>query len=319
LELRQLRYFVTVARELHFTRAAERLGIAQPPLSVQIRALEAELGVQLFERSNRRVALTAAGAALLTRAEPILAMADETRRAVRHIGDEERGQLTVAALPTAAGLLLPPAITRFQVHYPHVELRVIEGGSTTIVRRMRAGEADIGIIRLPVAVPTLVVEPLLAADEERVLVVAPRHRLARRTTVAIRELTDEPFLVGDRAQGPALYDAVIEACRAAGFAPRVVCDGARYETILRLVAAGLGIALMPRLAVALTQHPVVAVALDPPVPAGALAIATPRGMPRSAPCTLLIESLRDAARDAWLRLGGSALPSRAETGDRNAE
>src|SRR5262249_15901513 len=121
MELRQLRYFVAVARELHFTRAAERLGIAQPPLSVQIRALETELGVQLFDRSNRRVTLTAAGAALLARAEPILAMVGETQRAVQQIGDEERGQLTVAALPTAAGLLLPPAITQFQARYPRVE------------------------------------------------------------------------------------------------------------------------------------------------------------------------------------------------------
>ena len=303
MELRQLRSFVAVARELHFTRAAERLGIAQPPLSVQIRALEAELGVQLFDRSNRRVTLTAAGAALLARAEPILAMADETRRAVQQIGDEERGQLTVAALPTAAGLLLPPAITRFQVRYPRVELRVIEGGSTTIVRRMRGGEADIGIIRLPVAVPTLSIEPLLAAEEERVLVVPMGHRLARRASVPLAELADEPFLIGDRAQGPALYDAVIEACRAAGFTPHVVCDGARYETLLRLVAAGLGIALMPRLAVGLAQRPVATVALDPPLPAGALAIATPRGTPRSAPCQALIEALRDAARDAWQRLG----------------
>ena len=303
MEMRQLRYFVAVARELHFTRAAERLGIAQPPLSVQIRALESDLGVQLFDRSNRRVTLTAAGAALLARAEPILAMVDETQRAVQQIGDEERGQLTVAALPTAAGLLLPPAITRFQARYPRVELRVIEGGSTTIVRRMRAGEADIGIIRLPVAAPTLSVEPLMAAEEERVLVVAMGHQLARRASVALAELADEPFLIGDRAQGPALYDAVIEACRAAGFTPRVVCDGARYETLLRLVAAGLGVALMPRLAVGLAQRPVATVALDPPVPAGALAIATPRGTPRSAPCQALIEDLRDAARDAWQRLG----------------
>lgn len=302
MELRHLRYFVAVARELHFTRAAERLGIAQPPLSVQIRALETELGVHLFDRSNRRVTLTAAGAALLARAEPILAMVDETQRAVQQIGDEERGQLTVAALPTAAGLLLPPAIARFQARYPHVELRVIEGGSTTIVQRMRAGEADIGIIRLPVAAPTLHVEPLLAAEEERVLVVAMGHRLARRASVALAELADEPFLIGDRAQGPALYDAVIEACHAAGFTPRVVCDGARYETLLRLVAAGLGVALMPRLAVGLAQRPVAMVALDPPVPAGALAIAIPRGVPRSAPCQALIEALRDAARDAWQRL-----------------
>jgi DNA-binding transcriptional LysR family regulator len=95
---------------------------------------------------------------------------------------------------------------------------------------------------------------------------------------------------------------VIDACRAAGFAPRVVCDGARYETILRLVAAGLGVALMPRLAVGLAQRTVAAVPLDPPLPAGALAVATPRGAPRSTPCQALIDALRDAARDAWQRL-----------------
>jgi DNA-binding transcriptional LysR family regulator len=195
-------------------------------------------------------------------------------------------------------------------------LRVIEGGTTTIVQRMRGGEADIGIIRLPIAVPTLSIEPLLAAEEERVLVVPPGHRLARRAAVSLTELADEPFLIGDRAQGPALYDAVIEACRTAGFVPRVVCDGARYETILRLVAAGLGIALMPRLAVGLRQQPVATVALDPPVPAGALAIVTPRSTPRSMPCRSLIEALRDAARDAWQRLGQETTsePRRREEG-----
>ncbi|MGI8689617.1 MAG: LysR family transcriptional regulator [Thermomicrobiales bacterium] len=303
MELRHLRSFVAVARELHFTRAAARLGIAQPPLSQQIQALERELGVQLFDRSNRRVALTTAGTTLLTRVEPLLAALDETRQMVRNVADEERGQLTVAALPTAAGLLLPPAIIHFRVRYPHIELHVSESGSTTVARLVRSGEADIGILRMPVAAPALMIDPLFAEEEERILIVAPGHPLARRTSVPLVALAGEPFLMTERSRGPALYDGVIEACQAAGFTPHIVCDGAGFQTILRLVAAGLGVALLPRLAVGLNDAPVATVRLEPSLPAGFLAFALPPGKPLTAAGTAFIAEVRTAAANLWQRFG----------------
>lgn len=301
MELRQLRYFVAVARESHFTRAAERLGIAQPPLSQQIQALERELGVALFDRSNRHVALTAAGVTLLTRVEPLLAALEETQRAVQTVADEERGQVTVAALPTAAGVLFPPALIRFRARYPHIALRVAEGGSTTVARFVRAGEADFGVLRLPIAAPALAIEPLLPREEDYVLVVAPHHPLARRKCVPLAALADEPFLLTDRTEGAARYDALIAACQAAGFTPRVICDGARYETIVRLVAAGLGVTLLPRLAVGLAEHAVAAVDIETPIPAGSLAIVSSRGRTLSPPSRALAAELQAAARAAWQR------------------
>jgi DNA-binding transcriptional LysR family regulator len=245
-----LRYFVAVAEEAHITRAAERLGIQQPPLSQQIRALERELDVQLFRRKPRGVELTDAGRSLLDDARAILAHIDRAGAAARRTARGERGRIAVGFTSSAPfHPFVPRVIRTFREASPLVSLTLEESGTTELIEDLRHDRIDAAFIRTPVADPQgLAVHPLL---EEEMLVALPGgHPLSlgdasNDAGLALKALAGETFVVYRRPSGPGLYDAIIAACHAAGFSPRVGQQAPRIVSTLNLVAAGLGISLVP--------------------------------------------------------------------------
>jgi DNA-binding transcriptional LysR family regulator len=248
MELRHLRYFIAVAEEGHVTRAAERLGMQQPPLSQQIRALERELDVVLFRRRPRGVELTDAGRALLEDARAILAHIDHAFASTRRTARGEQGRIAVGfTSSTPFHPFVPRVIRAFREAFPLISLTLEEGGTTELIEDLRNERVDAAFIRTPVADPMgLTVNPLL---EEAMVVALPGvHPLARRDAgngLALGALAAETFIVYRRRSGPGLYDAIFAACHAAGFSPLVGQEAPRIVSTLNLVAAGLGIAVVP--------------------------------------------------------------------------
>jgi DNA-binding transcriptional LysR family regulator len=247
MELRHLRYFVAVAEELNFTRAAQRLHIAQPPLSTQIRLLEEELEAQLFERDKRRVFLTPAGHHLLQRARAILGAVDEARRETRNAATGEVGRIGVGY--TASAMLSPrlaPVLRRFAREHPAVQLQLQERTSLDQLDAVHARDLDIGILRKPdvVTPPGVELEAWLASP--LVAAVPEGHALAAQPGLRIRELHDQPLLAYPKDAGIGLYWKVQALCAKAGFRPQIVQEARDTGTIVGLVAAGAGIAIVPQ-------------------------------------------------------------------------
>ena len=247
MELRHLRYFVAVAEEKHVTRAAERLGMQQPPLSQQIRALERELDVQLFRRRPRGVELTTAGSTLLTEALAILSHLDHAFAATKRTARGEQGRVVVGFTSSAPFHPFVPRIIRtYRETFPLVALTLEEGGTMELIDDLREERVDVAFIRTAIANQEgLVVSPLL--KEAMVLALPRTHMLARgaNKAVSLGVLADETFIVYRRHSGPGLYDAILSACNAAGFSPRVGQEAPRIVSTLNLVAAGLGISVVP--------------------------------------------------------------------------
>lgn len=247
MELRHLRYFVALAEELHFSRAARRLGISQPPLSQQIRALELSLEAPLFERTNRRVELTEAGRALLVEARATL---DQAERAAAIVGRAQRGEvgeLKIGFAPSAP-LIAPftAAILAFRKSAPGVRLVLDEQVTTQQIDALLERRLHIGFIRSP-GVPDLP-DAIAAVELHReplAVFMRADHPLARRRTVPLKALADEPFIFFPRTHGTSLYDQVLALCRKAGFTPRIDQEARGNATILGLVAVGLGISILP--------------------------------------------------------------------------
>ena len=250
MELRHLRYFIAVAEEAHITRAAERLGMQQPPLSQQIKALEQELGVQLFRRKPRGVELTEAGRALLDDARAILLHIDHAFATTRRTARGELGRIAVGFTSSAPfHPFVPRVIRAFREAFPLVSLTLDESGTTELIADLRNERVDAAFIRTNVADPMgLTVNPLL---EEAMLVAIPSaHALAparpdENSPLPLAALAGETFVVYRRRSGPGLYDAIFAACHAAGFSPVVGQEAPRIVSTLNLVAAGLGIAIVP--------------------------------------------------------------------------
>jgi DNA-binding transcriptional LysR family regulator len=256
MELRHLRYFIAVAEEKHITRAAERLGIQQPPLSMQIRALEQELDVQLFRRQPRGVELTDAGVAFLDQARVILDQVDRALATTRRTARGEQGRVVVGFTSSAPfHPFVPRVIRAFREMSPLVSLVLEESGSSELVQGLHNEEIDTAFIRSPVAdVVGLTVRPLL---QEKMVVALPKgHPLAsagrkkkasqsRTAPLPLGDLATETFILYKRPGGPGLYDTIITACRGAGFSPRVGQEAPRIISTLNLVAAGLGVSLVP--------------------------------------------------------------------------
>lgn len=242
MELYQLEYFLEAAHQQNFTRAAHKLNLAQAALSEQIRKLEAELGTALFNRGRRETTLTAAGQTLRVHAESLLNQAAATRRAIDDLIKMKGGRLVIASIPSVSACVLPSVITAFRRKHPQVELALLEGTSENVAQWVEAGRAEIGIVQLP-SLKGAFVETLLF--EESFVILAPQtHALAAKRQARLAELADEPFvLYKGRAR-----DAALTACRDAGFEPRIACESSELETIRSLVAANLGIALLPALA-----------------------------------------------------------------------
>lgn len=249
MDLRQLRYFITVAEEGHITRAAERLRMQQPPLSQQVKAIERTLEVQLFRRKARGVELTECGRVLLDQARAIIARLDHTLLLTRRTTRGEQGRICVALAPTGPfHPFVPRVIRAFREAFPLVSMTLEESLSRQALERIRNEEADVAFLRAAVADPKgLVVHPLL---EEPVVVALPStHELAGkgqgRRPLSLCALARETFIVFGMVDGPGLFDATLAACLRAGFTPQLGQEAPRITSTLGLVAAGLGIALVP--------------------------------------------------------------------------
>lgn len=244
MELRHLRYFRAVAEELHFGRAADKLHIAQPPLSQQIRQLERELGLSLFTRSTRRVDLTAAGAAYLKRAIAILDAVDDAGQQARRVAHGLEGQLTIGCVGSATYSLLPRLVRAMRDALPHVELSIRgEMLAPDQVTALLSGDIDIALLRPPVHHTDIRSETL---RRDRLIVALPaEHPLAGRDALTVGDLQDEDF-IAHAGQGRSVMSGLLAAvCADAGFAPRIRHEVSETSTLVTLVAAGLGLAVVP--------------------------------------------------------------------------
>jgi DNA-binding transcriptional LysR family regulator len=244
MELRHLRYFRAVAEELHFGRAAERLHIAQPPLSQQIRQLERELGVALLVRTTRSVELTAAGVAYLSRAVRILDAVDDAGEQARRIAKGVEGQLAIGCVGSATYSLLPRLVRALGETLPGIEVSVRgEMLAPAQLAALAAGEIDLALLRPPVPHTGLITETV---RRDRLLAALPAdHPLAGRHDLLVRELHDEDF-IAHAGQGRSVMHSVLTAvCADAGFVPRLRHEVMETSTLVTLVAAGLGVAIVP--------------------------------------------------------------------------
>lgn len=261
MELHQLRYFVAVAERRHFTRAAADLSIAQPSVSKQIRKLEEELHAPLFRRARGAVALTQAGEALLPWAKRVLADVDGARAGVSGIAGLEHGRLSVGATPSLTTVLLPDVLARFHGAHPGIELVLHEAGSRVLLGGLERGEIELALVILPVSEEIFATTPLLR--EDLVLAVPHSHRLARRRSVSIADLRDVPLVMF--REGYDLRAVTIAACQRAGFEPTFALEGGEMDGVLRMAAAGLGVAVVPRSVIG-SDGPLVAIRIaDPPL------------------------------------------------------
>jgi DNA-binding transcriptional LysR family regulator len=265
MELRQLRYFVAVAEELHFHRAAERLHMSQPPLSQQIRKLEEDVGVQLLDRNRRGVRLTPAGETFLGEARAILESVDHAALISRRVARGEVGRLSVGFVGSAMFGPLPDVLREFRERYPDVELELRELPSAPQVAALAAGRIDVGFLRPPIDAADLEAQRFL---RERILVALPSgHALAEKPRLHVEELRDESFILLARREAPGLHDAMVHGMSRVGGRPEVVQEVSEMQTVVGLVAAGMGISLVPASARALALQRVVYLEVDgiPPV------------------------------------------------------
>jgi DNA-binding transcriptional LysR family regulator len=274
MELRHLRYFVAVAEDLHFRRAAERLHVAQPAVSEQIRKLEAELGVRLLSRNQRSVELTDAGAAMLPEARRVLVQADLAYRAAREADEQSIGQLRLGYLPDALPSLIPHMLRRFTATAPGIRLRFETAAARRLVEDVREQRLDAAVVCLPAAVSGLRVVPI--GVEETVAAVPEPHPCARESSIALSGLERTPLVHLPRAVNPAFHDGILGACREAGIAPALIeVAEPSVEQVLLAVASGAGIALLPESAAKRYTTPGVRFrALAPPAPSFDMAIVT---------------------------------------------
>jgi DNA-binding transcriptional LysR family regulator len=244
MDLRRLRYFVVAAEELNFSRAAERLRIAQPPLSAQIKRLENGLGVLLFDRTGRAVRLTDAGYVLLEEARRIFIQLEQTARMVERVGSGKVGRLSIGFVPSATNEVLPSVLNEFRKSLPDVELFLHEMMPDQVVQRLHGRQIDVGFFYLPFDDSALDIRPV--SREPLVVALPQTHPLARELEIDLRTLEREPFVLPRRYNMPGLYGQVTEVCRLAGFTPKAVQkDVWLMQTIVGLVASGIGVALVP--------------------------------------------------------------------------
>ncbi len=245
MELRHLRYFLAVAEEGNFTRAAARLGIGQPPLSQQIRDLETEIGAMLFHRVPHGAELTAAGAAFLPEAKASLAAAEKARLAAQSANRGETGRLSLGFTASSAfNPVVSTTIRRFQARWPDVQLSLTEMNTLGLMQKLEHGELDATFFRPGLDDPDGVRLKRLP-DEPMVVALPASHALAKRKTLPLALLAKEPFILFPRLVGLSLYDDVVRACREAGFELKVAQEAPQISSVVNLVAADLGVSIVP--------------------------------------------------------------------------
>jgi LysR family transcriptional regulator, hydrogen peroxide-inducible genes activator len=245
MNLRDLRYLVALADQRHFGRAAAACFVSQPTLSTQLRKLEDELAVVLIERAPRRVMLTAVGHDIAERARRILAEVDQLRETARRAHDPEAGTVRLGLFPTLAPYLLPHVMPRLRARFPQLELLLVEEKTAVILRMLREGRLDAGVLALPLHDEQLHIEPLF--EEPFLLAVPERHPLARRQSLAVGELAEQSLLLLE--DGHCLRDQALDVCQMAGAGERSGFRATSLETLRQMVAADGGITLLPILAV----------------------------------------------------------------------
>ena len=260
MEFRQLRYFVTVAEELHFGRAADRLYITQPALSKQISRLEAALDVQLLFRTKRTVQLTRAGQTFLDHARQLLSQMDVAIRLTQQAGCGEVGQLMIGFTETATHTVLPQFLRDFRQCYPNVELSMLELATEAQVTALNQGEIDLAFLHPPIDQRGLELHPIL--EESFIAVLTQQHPLLHYDRIPLEAFADEALIIHPRHEGPVLYDAFVQVCQQAGFHPRIVKESISLQTRVCLVAAGLGITFVSDCLQSLVGNDVVCRPLD---------------------------------------------------------
>ncbi len=271
MELRHLHYFIAVAEELHFSRAAERLHIAQPPLSQQIRDLEAELGVTLFERTKRRVELTAPGQVFLEKVRQAIQHIEQAVEAAQRASRGEIGRLSIGFNSSATYSVLPTLLRKFRESCPEVELDLHELTTHQQLVRLNQHQIDAGILYLPIEGEALNVVSVL--KEMMVVAMPETHPLAALSQVSIRALSRELFIIPPHRLGGGLYRQIMQFFQQTRFSPTIVQEATQLQTIISLVAGGVGVALVPASLQNLQRAGVVYRYLQEPTPEVEIAVA----------------------------------------------
>jgi len=263
MEIHQLRYFVAVADEGSFSRAAAKVRVAQPSLSQQIRKLEAEVGQPLFDRLPRSVVLTEAGRCLIDYARQILASIGDARRSIDELKDEVSGRLAVGAIPTIAPYILPELVGKFQKHYPEVSLEIVEDVTDGITRRVEAGELDVALASTSQQSPTLRRESV--GNEPLLALVPEGHPLAKKTLVELDDLKSQRFLLLHEMH--CLSQQVHHLLESRRLRPEIALAGSQLGTIANMVAAEIGVSIVPQMMVKhRSTSGCVSLPFAPPVP-----------------------------------------------------
>jgi LysR family transcriptional activator of glutamate synthase operon len=245
MELFQLKYFVNIADTLSFSRSADLLHVSQPALSHQMQQLERELGTKLFDRQSRRIKLTPSGEVFLPLAQAVLFRADEAVRVLKEHMGVEAGEVRLGCNPSVATYAVPKLLASFRTSYPRVTLELVEGGDADLARMVLEGSLDFAVVTASGSPTTL--ETTFLTAEELMVVVRPGHSLAGRRSVALPELANEAFLFPSESFNVTVQ--VMEACRSAGFEPRVPYRTGSVESVKNFVRQGLGISVLPAMTV----------------------------------------------------------------------
>ena len=245
MELHQLRYFCAIADSGSFSRAARQTHVSQPSLSQQIRKLEDELGVRLFDRLGRTVRLTELGQTFLPRARAVLRELEAARGDVDHQKDFVGGAVTIGVIPTVAPYLLPPYLSDFSRKFPQARVTVVEEITPVLLERLHAATIDLAILALPIRGHEYETFSILT---ERLFAALPkRHRLARSSAVSLKDLRSEPFLL--LRDGHCFRDTAVAACDRARLHPQIVFESGQFSSLLSMVGAGMGVSLVPEMAI----------------------------------------------------------------------
>jgi DNA-binding transcriptional LysR family regulator len=295
MELRHLRYFVTVAEELHFGRAATRLSIVQPSLSQQIRQLEDELGFPLLYRTKRSVELTDAGKVFLSEAQRVLAQVREAKRTAQRAYRGEVGRLVVGYISSSTYDLLPMMLRVYRERFPDIEVILRELTTQEQLRALEEEHIQVGLLRLPISAPMVNVEVI--RREPIVCVLPEEHPLAMRERIAVSLLADEPFVLQSSQRGGGYYVQLMKLCLASGFSPNVIQEVTEMHTIVSLVAAGMGVSLVPLSAQNIRSQGVVYRELEGTATLTEMAVAWPRDS-RSA----IVQNFLTVARETAINL-----------------
>ncbi len=277
MELRQIRSFLSIAETLHFGRTAELIHLSQPALSLQIRALEEDVGVRLFERNRRKTTLTAAGVAFRDEAAHALSHLDQAIRRAKLAANGKLGLLRIGFISTAGSEIVPDIFRQFKELNPEVEFSLRAITTADQVQMLETGSLDIGFLRLPIGEhPAL--DVVTVHRERFVLVVPASHKLAKRKKVRLSDVSDQEFVMYARTYAPGFHDLIFGILRDAGIVPNVSQTAAEISTVISLVVAHMGIALLPASAVKHSAAPVVACEIVDQIPMSEIGMAVSKGV-----------------------------------------